>query len=544
MSEMKAINAERYVSMLFSAADALEAKKEEINRMNVFPVPDGDTGSNMSMTIGGIRKLRESDLSTVGTAAKAAAALMLRSARGNSGVILSVFFRGFASMLEVSDEITASDFATALEKGTEAAYGAVASPKEGTVLTVMRESAEAARAKVDAEPDITPAELLSVVIDAASESLRKTPELLPMLASAGVVDAGGCGFLTVLSGMAKALELDLSLSEDFFSEGNVASMTDSVAAAASAEYDGEFTYCTECIIERGDKKGEDDALAEFLGGLGDSLVFVPDESIIKIHVHTNDPGVVLSKALEYGSLETVKIENMRLQHTALSGEPEKKSFAKKYGVVTVASGDGIVGLFRELGADSVVSGGQTMNPSTEDLLSEITAIGAETVFVLPNNKNIILAANEAGKLAAEDGITVIIIPTRHVTEGISALCVFDTDHDAESNRAAMDKMIGNVRTFSLTNAVRDAVIDGVEVKEGQYIGLDDGKLIGSADSMSDVISALAETVDADATITVLLGEDADSAVTPMLEERFAHVRGGVTVVDGGQPVYPVIISIE
>lgn len=536
---MTSIGAETLASMLYMGERELSERSDEINGMNVFPVPDGDTGSNMTMTMEGARKIPESAMSSVGGAAKAAASGMLRSARGNSGVILSVFFRGFADALSGLETAGASELANAFSSGARAAYGAVESPAEGTILTVMRESAEAGE-KEALSAQCTVDKLFSSVISEASESLKRTPKLLPMLAKAGVVDAGGCGFLTVLSGMAKALNNHTELPAEFFR----ASSTD-VSAASEADFDERYPYCTECIVEKKVKSAE--PLKTFAASRGNSVVFTEDDEAAKLHVHTDDPGVVLSEALKYGSLYTVKIENMKLQHTSLkeSSEAASSFSAKKYGVVTVAAGDGIASLFEELGADKVVSGGQTMNPSVEDLLEAVRSVKAETVFLLPNNKNIVFSANQAATLALDEGICVSVIPTTEIPQGISSLCMFDGGAEAEYNISEMKNAAQSVKTFAITRAVRDASIDGLEVREGQYLGLENGRVCCSFDTAENTIEFLIKRIDGETTFTVIYGEGSDENLIGAARKLLGEIKNSeISVVEGGQPLYPLIIGAE
>ena len=544
--------------MLLCANAALEENKQRINELNVFPVPDGDTGTNMSLTMNSAAiELGRKQTDTVGAVADCAASALLRGARGNSGVILSLLFRGIAKSLKGRENANAAEFAAAVSAGVDAAYKAVMKPAEGTILTVGRLGAQAA---VEFAKESTDFEaMLEALLAAAREALADTQNINPVLRRAGVVDAGGEGFVLVMDAMLGYLQ------------GRTAAPVTAAAPAAAAapkegadfsEFDtGEITfgYCTEFIVARENNKSPE-LLRSFLNNLGDCVVVVDDDEIIKVHVHTNVPGEVLTEALTYGPLQTVKIENMRNQHTALSGSdapaaPEAESASeaepavaapeKQFGVVAVSAGEGMANLFRELGVDRVVTGGQTMNPSTEDILTEVNKTPAEIVFVLPNNKNIIMAAQQCIPLSDKK---VIVIPTKTVPQGITAMLSFDPASAEDVIEAEMSAAIESVHTAQVTYAARDSDFDGHDIHKGEYLALMDGALLGSNADLDKVLLAIADAAtDLDPEIvSIYYGEDvkADAA------QHAAELIGGrlpmsdVNVVDGGQPVYYYMISFE
>ena len=546
--------------MLLCANAALEENKQRINELNVFPVPDGDTGTNMSLTMNSAAiELGRKQTDTVGAVADCAASALLRGARGNSGVILSLLFRGIAKSLKGRENANAAEFAAAVSAGVDAAYKAVMKPAEGTILTVSRLGAQAAVAFAKDSTDFEG--MLDALLVAAREALADTQNINPVLRRAGVVDAGGEGFVLVMDAMLGYLQ------------GRTAAPVTAAAPAAAqapkegadfSEFDtGEITfgYCTEFIVARENSKSPE-LLRSFLKNLGDCVVVVDDDEIIKVHVHTNVPGEVLTEALTYGPLQTVKIENMRNQHTALSGkdaapeavagtaaeaeaEPEIAKPEKQFGVVAVSAGEGMANLFRELGVDRVVTGGQTMNPSTEDILTEVNKTPAEVVFVLPNNKNIIMAAQQCIPLS---GKKVIVIPTKTVPQGITAMLSFDPASAEDVIEAELSAAIESVHTAQITYAARDSDFDGHDIHKGEYLALMDGALLGSNADLDKVLLTIADAAtDLDPEIvSIYYGEDvkADAA------QHAAELVGGrlpmsdVNVVDGGQPVYYYMISFE
>ena len=543
-----------YCALAVSAFCMIDSQKEKVNQMNVFPVPDGDTGINMSLTMSTLTEIEE-ELS-LSACALAVADRMLRAARGNSGAILSLFFRGVAKAFSGCDTADAAILASAFSRGATEAYRAVAQPKEGTVLTVMRASADAAEALVGENPDISLEELLSGVVLSAKATLEKTPEMLPVLKEAGVVDAGGFGFVLALEGMLAA------------AKGTPLTAPTAGAASFEANFsefhteDIVFAYCTECIVEKSEEYlGENTANAffDFVREIGDSVVFVDDERIIKLHVHTNDPGAVLSHAIVYGALSSVKIENMRLQHTALTEDaknPPKKTavshlppapVTKKFGFVSVCMGEGIKNTFLDLGVDAVIEGGQTMNPSTQDIMDAVLSVGAETVFVLPNNKNICMVARQAAEMT--DARRVLTVPTETVAEGISALLAFDGDLYSTENEAvaAMKEAYKGVTTMAVTYAVRDTSVGRFRIAKGQYLGIVEDVIACVSKSSRECITELIRGMTGATYVTLFYGEsisaDEAEAVGATIRERVGEACE-VVVIAGGQPIYDYIVSVE
>ena len=543
------LDAASFKEMFLCANAALEENKQIINDLNVFPVPDGDTGTNMSLTMNSAAiALRQESFDEIGKASKCAANALLRGARGNSGVILSLLFRGISKSLKGKVTADAPEFAAALTAGVEAAYKAVMKPAEGTILTVSRMAAAAATefAKDNADIEL----MFDCLLSAAKTALAETIHQNPVLERAGVVDAGGQGFVVVMDAMLAWLQgravapVEAKLPEQ-----------EQKAAADFAEFDTaeiHFTYCTEFIAARESQKSPE-LLRTFLENIGDCVVVVSDEEIVKVHVHTNVPGEVLTEALTYGPLQTVKIENMRNQHTVLSkdtqpAEAEKPAVApaeKPYGIVTVCAGDGMSEIFRELGADRVVTGGQTMNPSTEDILREVDQTPAETVFVLPNNKNIIMAAEQCARLTEKK---VVVVPTKTVPQGIAALLNFDDSADAESIAATFLEAAQGVHTVAITYAARDSDFDGHDIHAGEYLALLDGALIGSYSDFATLLQSVVEAAESlePEIISVYYGEDvqdSDAQSTGAALSK-AFPDADVNVVSGGQPVYYYMISLE
>ncbi len=546
---------------MISASNALSLRKQEVDELNIFPVPDGDTGTNMSMTISAAaRELSRLGNPTVTETADAASAALLRGARGNSGVILSLLFRGFSKGLKGKTEATGADLASALKLGVDAAYKAVMKPTEGTILTVAREAAEKgiAAGKKDASVEY----VWEAICAEADASLQRTPELLPVLKKAGVVDAGGQGLYIILRAM-QAVFRGEPIVEGEAAVAPASATERKVSAAGSFETDITFTYCTEFIVAR-DKKCTKDPLKlrAYLESIGDCVVVVDDEEIIKVHVHTNDPGKALSKGVEYGQFETVKIENMRIQHQNAGwvGEPEGEPVPtlervepeEEFGFVAVAAGNGLKSLFTDLGCHQVVSGGQTMNPSTDDILNAIQATPAKVVYVLPNNKNIILAAEQAIPLADRE---VHVLPTRTIPQGISAMLAFDPDAKVKDNLTAMMKAADNVTTGSITFAARNSDFEGRNIHEGDILALDNGKLSFTDKEMQHAAMKLTKNIvnsrrlsgKGASFITILHGEGVSAkkanALKAALESRYGNDIE-VTVINGGQPVYYYFISVE
>lgn len=534
---------------IISGANNIINNKESVDELNVFPVPDGDTGTNMSMTIrNAVAELNMlSDSVTVETVAQTAASAMLRGARGNSGVILSLLFRGLSKGLAGKHEATVEDYCNALKLGAEAAYKSVMKPTEGTILTVARVAAEKAN---DAQcKDF--AELFDVLTTAAKETLDQTPEMLPVLKKAGVVDAGGMGYYTILKGMASVIcgGVMIGAKEETATEKAVVTN-----AAGTFETDIEFTYCTEFIVVKSDVNKDATKLRAFLESIGDCVVVVDDDSIIKVHVHTEHPGKALEEGILYGSLINLKIENMKEQHkgAAAKAEMQKKQKlapaepVKDFGFVSVTSGAGLEDLFKDLGVDVIVRGGQTMNPSTEDILEAINATPARNIFVLPNNKNIIMAAEQAVKLTDRN---VIVLQTRTIPQGITAMLAFDESSDFSTNGVNMTKALDNVGSGSITFAVRDSDFEGKQIKKGEILAMENGKL---AFVEKDVTKALIKITkklirSGSSYITIIYGSDVtDETAQATFEALRAKISDDIEIVlvNGGQPVYYYLISVE
>ncbi len=555
----KVIDGEKFQKMVASAANSLDSEKTEINNLNVFPVPDGDTGINMSLTMKPAREIQV-EPGPLSECAGRVANRLLRAARGNSGAILSLFFRGMAKSFEGKETADTEDIAAAIRSGTNEAYRAVSKPAEGTILTVMRGTADAAEAESEQYRD-NPEAFFERLVASAEEVLEQTPEMLPVLKQANVVDAGGQGFVTMLKGMLASLK-----GHDVAAvEGNDAEGTGD--AADFGEFDTDsitFAYCTECIVGKDDAfrgEGKADAFRETISPWGDSMVFIDDEEIIKLHIHTNDPGRVLSEAVKYGALETVKIENMKRQHSALTAagegakvpDPEILPPDRDFGFVGVCLGDGTANIFRELGVDEIVTGGQTMNPSTEDLLRAIRKTRGREVFVLPNNKNIIMVASQAAAIIAaggEDGEAptqrVIVLETRSVPEGMSAMLAFDETASADDNAAAMSEAFAAVHTLSVTRAVKDAAIDGLSIKAGEYMGLCDRKIGYTGTDYEIIILEMLRNFPDASFVTVLWGDEVTEEAANVIFEKMKAIipDAECNLLRGGQPLYDFVISVE
>lgn len=553
------INGVQLRDALISASNNLSNYRRDVDALNIFPVPDGDTGTNMSMTIGAAARemASVSDSESIGDVAAKAASALLRGARGNSGVILSLIFRGFSKGLKGKEAASSSDIAQALSFGVEAAYKAVMKPTEGTMLTVIRMASVKANECVDDEKDVI--DLWNEVVDAADAALQKTPEQLPVLKKAGVVDAGGQGLLYIMQGMQSVFNGNGIVQA---SDGDTVApvVTPQRSAVASASDEIEFGYCNEFLIER-EKGNEKDALAlrAYLESIGDCVVVVDDDSIIKVHVHSNQPNAVLGEALKYGQLINIKIDNMRYQHRMAEGgvapkeeeQEVKNEIAEpenEYGFVAVAAGDGVQQLFSDLGADSIVSGGQTMNPSTDDIYNAVLATPAKNVFVLPNNKNIILAAEQTIPLIKDRKVHVL--HTKTIPQGVSAMLAFDESADSEENHMAMMEAADRVATGLVTFAARDSSVDGMKIKEGQILGMTNGKIKYVE---NDVVTAaflsakhLVNKINGEF-VTLIYGDEATleqaEKVKSMLNDKYGS-GVEVTIVEGNQPVYYFIISVE
>lgn len=549
MNEQK-ITGSLFQRMVIEGALAIAEKKEAANELNVFPVPDGDTGTNMYMTMHAAQE--EMERLTEPTLRKAVdqtASALLRGARGNSGVILSLLFRGMAKKLREKEEAGGCDFALALREGVDTAYKAVMKPAEGTILTVTRVSAQHAVELCQADPQLSVEQVFSAVLERGQTALQETMSQNPVLEKAGVVDAGGFGFLTIFEGMFDAFR---GIHKERVIEEAPAAKSAADFSAITDE-DITFTYCTEFIAERKDKARNVGRMRALLSEIGDSLVVVEDDDIVKVHVHTDQPNKALEEGLKFGPLLTVKIENMRQQHTAKVIEgtvaPEHREICppeKKYGFVCVAAGDGLHTVFTDLGCDQVVQGGQTMNPSTEDILRAVDQTPAEIVYVFPNNKNIIMAAQQAAALCEDK--QVVVMPSKNIPQGISAMLVFDADAEQEDNTAAMNEAMEAVRAGQVTYAARNSDFDGKKIKEGEYLGLCEGKLAANSKRQHDVLKKLIrELVSADSTFaTIIYGEGVTEEEAAKVEELFRKENHDleITVIHGGQPVYYYILSVE
>lgn len=557
------IDAELLARMFLAGAKNLDAKKEWINELNVFPVPDGDTGTNMSMTImSAAKEVSAVQPPVMKDLAKAIASGSLRGARGNSGVILSQLFRGFTKVIAHYDKLDKLIICEAFQKACETAYKAVMKPKEGTILTVAKGAADKAL-ELSCDDDYSMEEYLAAIVDEAERVLALTPEMLPVLKQAGVVDSGGQGLVQVLKGAQDAF---LGKEIDYTIEG-AAPSAGIVKISAQAEEEIRFGYCTEFIIVLKDPLTEEEEheYRTFLTSMGDSIVLVADDEIVKTHVHTNDPGLVLQKALTYGSLSRIKIDNMREEHqeklikdaARLAKEQEEQERrreeeqaanapAKEMGFIAVSIGDGINEVFKGLGVDYLIEGGQTMNPSTEDMLKAIEKVNAKTIFIFPNNKNIILAANQAASL--EDEKEIIVIPTKTVPQGITAMINYVPEAGVENNKNTMLEVIGTVKTGQVTYAVRDTVIDDIEIKEGDYMGIGDSSILAAGADMDEVIrDMMSKLVDEESSfICVYYGADVREedaqALGSRLEEAYPDCE--VEIQNGGQPIYYYLISVE
>lgn len=551
---MNTIDAKLLARMFLAGAKNLEVKKEWINELNVFPVPDGDTGTNMTLTImSAVKEVNGLSQVTMESLAKAISSGSLRGARGNSGVILSQLLRGFTKGIRDQKELDAVALARAIDKGVETAYKAVMKPKEGTILTVARGIADKALELSEEAEDLQP--FFEDILTEARNVLEKTPEMLPVLKEAGVVDSGGQGLVVVLEGAFDAYmgkEIDLT-----FEAGETSRVT---RITPQAEADIRFGYCTEFIIVLNRSFSDEDEVEfkQYLSSIGDSIVCVADDEIVKIHVHTNDPGLAIQRALTYGSLSRIKIDNMREEHQEklikdaerLAAEQAarqvKEMPRKEVGFISVSTGEGLGEIFRDLGVDYLIQGGQTMNPSTEDMLEAIGKVNADTIFILPNNKNIILAANQARDLTKDK--TIVVIPTKTVPQGITAVINYVPERSPRENEQAMMEEIGNVKTGQITYAVRDTHIDGREIHQGDIMGIGDQGMLAVGSSVSEVAVRTVEAMVDENTelISLYYGEDFSreeaEALGSLLENTYDSCD--VEVNYGGQPIYYCIISVE
>lgn len=542
---------------VISASNNIANSRSEVDALNIFPVPDGDTGTNMSMTIGAAAKEMAvlPDDCTIGDASARCASALLRGARGNSGVILSLIFRGFSKGFKGLETADSKAVANAFELGVKAAYKAVMKPTEGTILTVIRKASEAATKAAETEEN--PLEVSFEALKAAKEALAQTPELLPVLKQAGVVDAGGSGLVLIFEGI-QSVWANGVIVQPIEGSGVEPVSVPSKSTVANASDDIKFGYCSEFLIEKASGAKEKDPLKlrAFLESIGDCVVVVDDNDIIKVHVHSNEPGNVIQAALKYGQLINIKIDNMRYQHRnanegVAKGEAPvmpKAEPVNKYGFVAVCAGEGLEELFKDIGADVVVSGGQTMNPSTDDILNAVMATPAKTVFVLPNNKNIIMAAEQSINLA--EGREVRVLQTKTIPQGISAMLMFDETADANENQMAMMEAAENVETAQVTFAARDSEIEGVPIKQGEIMGLCNGKIKYTGSDITDIAYKSAVKVfkkNQSSIITVIYGADTTEADAEEVKNRLAEKYGDdveISIVNGGQPIYYFIISVE
>lgn len=554
---MSNITTSLFQEMVQAAATRLGKQAEYVNSLNVFPVPDGDTGTNMSMTMdNGAKEVADKPASTVGEVGQILSKGLLMGARGNSGVITSQLFRGFGQSVKGKDELTGKDLAQAFQMGVEVAYKAVMKPVEGTILTVSRGAATAALKKADLTDDAV--EVMQAALDGAKGALAKTPDLLPVLKGVGVVDSGGQGLVFIYEGFLSALNGDYVASEDFkATPANMSEMINaehhkSVVGHVATE-DITYGYCTEIMValKQGPtyvKEFNYDEFQGYLSGLGDSLLVVNDDEIVKVHVHTEDPGLVMQEGLKYGSLIKIKVDNMRNQHEAQvqkTDAEESKAEAKDFGLIAVVAGEGLSAIFKAQGVDYVISGGQTMNPSTEDIVKAIEAVNAKQVIILPNNKNIFMAAQSAAEVV---DIPAAVVETRTVPQGFTSLLAFDPSKSLEDNVADMSASLSDVVSGSVTLAVRDTTIDGLEIHENDFLGMVDGKIVVSNPDMEATLKAAFEKmIDEDSEIvTIFVGEEGDQdlaeELAEYLEETYEDVE--VEIHQGDQPVYPYLMSVE
>ncbi|MCY8391505.1 DAK2 domain-containing protein [Bacillus haynesii] len=552
------LDGKAFAEMVLYGAHHLSQNANVVDALNVFPVPDGDTGTNMNLSMtSGAKEVEQIDTANIGKVAQSLSRGLLMGARGNSGVILSQLFRGFGKSIEQKSEINAKELAAAFQAGVDTAYKAVMKPVEGTILTVAKDAAKKAVLTAQTETDII--KVMEAVVNEAEASLERTPELLPVLKEVGVVDSGGKGLLYVYEGFLASLKGE-KLSEK---AAALPSLNDLVSAEHHKNAqshmnteDIEFGYCTEFMVklDSGKRNFNEDTFRQDLSGFGDSLLVVSDENIAKVHIHAEYPGEVMTYAQKYGSLINMKIENMREQHTAILSQnkqetaaPAEKAAAEKqpYGIVTVAMGEGIAELFESIGATKVIEGGQTMNPSTEDIVQAIKDANADTVVILPNNSNIVMAANQAADVAGQH---VIVIPTKTVPQGMAALLAFNPALGADENEAAMLDAIGEVKSGQITYAVRDTNIDGIDIKKGDFMGILNGKIVETAtDQLTAAKKLIAGMIDEDSEIvTVIKGEDAPEEeaeeLAAFISETYEDVE--VEVHDGKQPLYSYILAVE
>ncbi|WP_159722165.1 DAK2 domain-containing protein [Enterococcus sp. CSURQ0835] len=557
------ISASQFQEMVEAGAKRLQANAEYVNSLNVFPVPDGDTGTNMNLSMSsGAKAVVNSPAEKVGELANVLAKGLLMGARGNSGVILSQLFRGFSKQILEVTTLNATDLAQALVHGVETAYKAVMKPVEGTILTVSREAARAAERKAKESDDTI--EVMEAAVKGAKRALAKTPELLPVLKEVGVVDSGGQGLLFIYEGFLSALNGNFEANDETY-EPSPAEMDEMVNAEHHRSVQGQistddikFGYCTEIMVQLGDgptvdSKFDYETFRNYLNDLGDSLLVVNDDEIVKVHVHTEHPGEVMNYGQKFGSLVKVKVDNMRLQHetivehdqevAAFEGTTSKEKIP--YAVIAIAAGSGVQELFKSLGVSYVISGGQTMNPSTEDILKAIKEVNAEQVIVLPNNKNIFMAADQAAEVAE---VPVAVVPSKTISQGMTAMLAFNPEQDLKANQAAMKATLETVVSGQITNAIRDTAIDGIEIHEGDYLGMVDGKIVlAESDLTQAAIDTLKKMITPDIEIiTIIVGEGGSQKgaekISDALQAEDADLE--IEIHEGNQPVYPYLLSAE
>lgn len=555
---MANIDASKFKEMVQAAASRLNQQAEFVNSLNVFPVPDGDTGTNMGMTItNGAKEVAERPANTVGEVAQILSKGLLMGARGNSGVITSQIFRGFSNYAKDYEELDGIHFAAALQSGVEVAYKAVMKPVEGTILTVSRGAAEMANRKTDETDDVV--EIMAAALDGAKKALAMTPEMLPVLKEVGVVDSGGQGLVYIYEGFMMALNGEFVPETPVAELGAMDRMVnvehESAGVGSASTADIKYGYCTEIMVEIG--KGPSvateyshDNFQVFLEGLGNSTVLVDDDEIIKLHVHTEDPGLVIQEGLKFGRLIKVKVDNMRLQNEGVKEKEAKSNIStsaskKDWGLIAITAGDGLAMIFEEMGVNYIVSGGQTMNPSTEDIVKAIEAVNAEKVIILPNNKNIFMAAKSAAEVAE---VPVEVIETATIPQGFTSLLSFDPTHSLEENKASMTAALAEVKSGSVTNAIRDTNVDGVEIHKKDTLGMMNNKIVVSMKRQGDAMMAVFDKmIDEDSEIaTIYVGSEGKKSfaekVARVVEKKYSHVE--VEVFEGKQPVYPYLFSVE
>ncbi|NLG82736.1 MAG: DAK2 domain-containing protein [Bacilli bacterium] len=550
MSTFK-IDGSLFKQMIINGAVNLENNADRVDQLNVFPVPDGDTGTNMKLTFNsGAKEIANLDSNSVSEIAKKLSRGLLMGARGNSGVILSQLFRGFAMGVEGYDVIDTVVFAKALKKGVETAYKAVMKPVEGTILTVSRESAE--EASLIAKPELSFEVLMSRLVQEAKRSLNRTPNLLPVLKEVGVVDSGGAGLVVLYEGFEKAI-----LGEKLTLDVSKQKSTETAQAAFKTE-EILFTYCTEFILQLDKEKTRvnpftEQRLSNYLLSIGDSLVVVQDDDIVKVHVHTNEPGSALNFAQKYGEFLKLKIENMKEQHSTIVNDghsvetvKEVEKEKKEYGIIAVCSGEGLANIFKEMGCDYIISGGQTMNPSTEDFIQAIKTVNAKNVIIFPNNSNIIMAANQAASVT--EGIEVRVVPTKTIPQGYSSLLIFNPTVDLETNFQAMLSQMKEVKSGQVTYAVRDTQYNGLKIKKNDYMGIFEKSIVTANPSrLETTLKLLDEIIDEDTEIvTIFYGEDVDEEevekISEYIDENYKDIE--LEILEGNQPVYSYIIAVE